>query len=62
MRQRRAVSIELVEENGATVVVRRFADGEVLREPVTPRTKSRKSKRPPLRLSRPKNHDHPDGD
>ncbi|MBV9347042.1 MAG: hypothetical protein JOZ70_12420 [Pseudolabrys sp.] len=49
---KRAVSIEIVEEDGASVIVRKFADGRVVREAVVPRTKTRKPKRPPLIVGR----------
>ena len=34
MRRRKVVSIEIVEEDGKSLVVREFDDGEVVREPV----------------------------
>jgi hypothetical protein len=54
MRRRRVVSIEIVEEDGKSYVVREFDDGEVVREPVLHRKKTRKPKRPPLRVTGPK--------
>jgi hypothetical protein len=54
MSRRRVVSIEIVEEDGKSYVVREYADGEVVREPVVHRKKTRKPKRPPLRLTGPK--------
>ena len=55
MRRRKVVSIEIVEEDGKSFVVREFDDGEVVREPVVHRKKTRKPKRPPLRVKGPKN-------
>ena len=50
MPQRRAVSITIIEEDGKSFVLRKFTDGEEVREPVVPRKKTRRPKRPPLRL------------
>jgi hypothetical protein len=50
-RTSKPISIEIVEQDGARVVVRRYAGGEVAREPVVPKKKTRKPHRPPLRLS-----------
>jgi hypothetical protein len=50
MAKPKPVSIAIVEEDGKSFVVRKFADGEELREPVLPRKKTRKPKRPPLRV------------
>jgi hypothetical protein len=55
MRKAKPVSIKIVEDNGARVVVRKYADGEVVREPVVPKKKTRRPKRPPLRVSGPRN-------
>ena len=54
MRRRKVVSIEIVEEDGKTLVVREYDDGEVVREPVIQRKKTRKPKRPPLRVTGPR--------
>ena len=54
MRKRRVVSIEIVEQDGKSFVVREFDDGEVVREPVVQRKRTRKPKRPPLRVTGPK--------
>lgn len=52
-RRDKPVSIKIIEENGGRVVVRKYADGEVVRAPVVPSNKKpRKPIRPPLRLSR----------
>ena len=50
MPKREMVSIAIVEEDGNSLVVRKFADGEEVRELVVPRKKTRHPKRPPLRL------------
>jgi hypothetical protein len=50
-RSSKPISIEIVEQDGARVVVRRYADGEIVREPVVPKKKTRKLHRPPLRVS-----------
>ena len=54
MPKRKTISIEIVEEDGKSFVLRRFDDGEVVREPVLHRKKTRKPKRPPLQVSGPK--------
>ena len=54
MRRRKVVSIEIVDQDGKSLVVRQFDDGEVVREPVVHRTKTRKPKRPPLRVKGPR--------
>jgi hypothetical protein len=54
MRRRKVVSIEIVEEDGNSLVVREFDDGEVVREPVVHQKKTRKPKRPPLRVTGPR--------
>ena len=54
MRRRKVVRIEIVEEDGKSFVLREFDDGEVVREPVVHRKKTRKPKRPPLRVTGPK--------
>ena len=54
MARRKTISIEIVEDDGKSVVVRKFDDGETVREPVVHRKKTRKPKRPPLRVSGPK--------
>ena len=54
MRRRKVVSIEIVEEDDKSFVVRVFDDGDVVREPVVHRKKTRKPKRPPLRVRGPK--------
>ncbi len=54
MRRRKVVSIEIVEEDGKSLVVRQYDDGAVVREPVLHRKKTRKPKRPPLRVTGPK--------
>ena len=54
-RRDKPVSIAVVEQDGARVVVRKYADGEIVRPPVVPPNKKRrKPRRPPLRLSRAK--------
>jgi uncharacterized protein GlcG (DUF336 family) len=50
MQKRKPVSIAIVEEDGKSFVVRRFAGGDEVREPVVPRKKTRRPKRPPLRV------------
>jgi hypothetical protein len=50
MRKAKPISIAIVEENGKSFVVRKYADGETLREPVVHRKKTRKPFRPPLRV------------
>lgn len=50
MKKPKPVSIAIVEEDGKSVIMRRFADGEETREPVVPRKKTRRPKRPPLRV------------
>jgi len=50
MKKRKPVSITIVEEDGKSVIVRNYADGEETREPVVPREKTRRPKRPPLRV------------
>ena len=52
MKQPNPVSIAIVEEDGKSIIVRRFAGGKETREPVVPRKKMRRPKRPPLRVGR----------
>ena len=52
MKKPKALSIAVVEEDGKSFVVRKFAGGEELRETVVPRKKTRRPKRPPLRVGR----------
>jgi hypothetical protein len=52
MPKRKVVSIAIVEEDGKSFIVRKLADGEELREAVVPRKKTRRPKRPPLRVGR----------
>jgi hypothetical protein len=54
MSRRKVVSIEIVEDDGKSYVVREYDDGDVVREPVVHRKKTRKPKRPPLRVTGPK--------
>jgi hypothetical protein len=57
MSRRRVVGIEIVEEDGKSFVVRTFDDGKMVREPVVHRKKTRKPKRPPLRITGPRRTD-----
>ena len=50
MKKPKPVSIAIVEEDGKSVIVRKFAGGEETREPVVPRKQTRQPKRPPLRV------------
>jgi hypothetical protein len=50
MKKRKPLSIAIIEENGKSFIVRKFADGEETREPVVPRKTTRRPKRPPLRV------------